>query len=615
MQNGAHHTPLRILVTDAQELAALGAIRSLGRVGHEVVAACPRRFGRPAAAWSRYCTELRASPDPWRSHGEFRRWLEEQILEKQYDAILPISEGAIQAVAALRPQAPPGTLLLLPDDASLALCLSKFTATQRALALGIPCPATVFIEDGLRGAALERALAGLRYPVIIKTDNALTPGGAYRKGRNRVAANPAGALAILRELERDPARRIVQELIPGSGAGAFFLRWGGRVVLEFAHRRLHEVPYSGGMSSLRESCHEAALLEAGRRLLEGVDYQGLAMVEFRRSAADGKLHFLEINGRLWGSLALALHAGVDFPRALLECHQGPPAPAGAAPHAGPAQYPDGLRCRNFYPGECAYLFSILTARPEAGTAPPPPLLRTLGHFLATSLNPRVRDDHFWWSDPAPAAAQALSLGRRILGRGRGAALGVLRQRQDRLAQERLRARHAARIAAGFNPAPAGVLFLCYGNICRSPFAEAYWNARRSGAAGAMLPPAASAGFYPQAGRSTPAWILDLAAEHGVDLAGHRSRLVTPQDVERAGAILIMDRMNERDLMASFPACRDKMHYLGAFAPAGPIELADPFMEEEDEARACYARLVAALEGLIGVLRRPAGGGGRGEKIL
>ena len=57
---------LRILVTDAQELAGLGAIRSLGRAGHAVMAAYPNGQALPAAARSRYCAGVLRYPDPWR---------------------------------------------------------------------------------------------------------------------------------------------------------------------------------------------------------------------------------------------------------------------------------------------------------------------------------------------------------------------------------------------------------------------------------------------------------------------------------------------------------------------------------------------------------------------
>lgn len=587
-------TPLRILVTDAHELAALGAVRSLGRAGHRVTVACPRRFLQPASAWSRHCAGLVVSPDPWRSHREFCGWLEKVLASGDYDAVLPVAEGSTQALASLRPAAPPGVMLLLPPDPSLVFSLSKFHATRKAESLGFLCPPTVYVEAGLAPGELEPQLQTLRTPAVVKLDNALTASGAYRKGHTAVRPSLEAVLGRLRELEAFPGTRIVQQMIPGRGVGAFFLRWGGRIVAEFAHRRLHEVPYTGGMSSLRESCHDEPLLAAGRRLLEALDYEGVAMVEFRLGE-DGRLYFMEINGRLWGSLALALHCGVDFPRLLLDCQRG------LAPAAAPGAYPDGLRCRNLYPGEVGHVTSVLKARAANG-AKAPSKVGALAKFAALTLDPRVRHDHLWPSDPGPALKQALELARFAARKTKRALLAPLRRAREAKFESALRARHEAALA-GLNPPPRQILFVCYGNICRSPFAELYWNALRARDAAAGLPEAASSGFYFETNRSTPAWIQDVVARFGVDMCAHRSRMTTRPDVGDADAIFVMDRQNERDLLAAFPEARGKAYYLGLFAAGGPAQIADPFLMEEFEAEESYCQLAAALDGLAAFLDR------------
>jgi hypothetical protein len=205
-------------------------------------------------------------------------------------------------------------------------------------------------------------------------------------------------------------RIIAQELVPGKGTGAFLLRFDRKTCLSFAHRRLHEIPHTGGISSLRESCRDERLVRLGEKLLDAIDYDGVAMVEFRRDASDEQPYFLEINGRLWGSLALTLHCKVDFPAALLHCHlRGGPPPQ-------PAEYRSGLRCRNIYPAEVRHLLSILNEpkRSYGDADPAPPRLRAILRFLALFLDPRIRHDYFWWSDPLPAIWQAREMVRWFL---------------------------------------------------------------------------------------------------------------------------------------------------------------------------------------------------------
>lgn len=58
---------------------------------------------------------------------------------------------------------------------------------------------------------------------------------------------------------------------------------------------------------------DAEMIEASKKLLAAVDWQGVAMVEFKRDVRDGKAKLMEINGRFWGSLQLAIASGIDFP--------------------------------------------------------------------------------------------------------------------------------------------------------------------------------------------------------------------------------------------------------------------------------------------------------------
>jgi len=597
---GRHRTSLRILITDAHELAGLGAVRSLGRAGHQVTAAWPAGLARPASGWSRRCAGHLRYPDPWHFQHPFRDWLRELLQRRAFDVILPITEASIVAMDALREEAPAGTILLLPDRAALRYTLSKYHATARALEAAVACPRTVFLDCETPFAQRLDAVRELGFPVVIKTDNYLTASGIYRKGRLRMAADAGSAAHILRDVERLPTRAIAQETIAGSGVGAFLLRHDGQVALRFAHRRLHEVPYTGGYSSLRASCHDPDVIGLGEKMLAAIDYEGVAMVEFRRRS-DGELFFLEINGRLWGSLALALHCGVDFPKAMLEC----PQPGRSARPAD--SYRDGVICRNVFPGETGHLLSILKAKPAPGGPPapgppPPSKIKALAEFAALSLNPWIRHDHFWWSDPLPGIVQAGKMLTAVSGKVIERAGRWVARRKDQRMFEELRREHERRKAqsAYFDPPPRRILFVCLGNICRSPFAAAYWNLRAEREPG-LLPLAASVGFIAQPGRPTPSRLVELAAEFGVDLGHHRSKPIDRAEVEAADAIFVMDHENYRDLLLRYPQARAKTLFLGLFAEDGAVEIEDPFMREAEQGRLCYRRLARALDGLRAVL--------------
>ena len=115
---------------------------------------------------------------------------------------------------------------------------------------------------------------------------------------------------------------VIQEFIPGHGQGVFSLYDKGSPMAFFAHQRLREKPPSGGVSVLSESVPvEAELGGYARLLLDSTGWHGVAMVEFRVTP-DGRPFLMEINTRFWGSLQLAIDAGVDFPWLLYRVASG-----------------------------------------------------------------------------------------------------------------------------------------------------------------------------------------------------------------------------------------------------------------------------------------------------
>lgn len=588
---------LRILVTDADQLPALSAVRSLGRAGHYVVAAYPHGSPRATAAFSRYVRECLTHPPPYRHHQEFCGWLIKELAGGAYDVLLPISEAAIFAAAALRQELSRYAQLLIPSDEALNFTLSKYNATRAALRCGLSVPQTVFLRhcdqaaNASDAAHVKESLASLAFPVIVKVDNHLEPGGQYMKGSVRSAATVEEAEAILEEYRDVPASIIAQEKIRGHGVGAFLLRHQGRSVLTFAHRRLHEYPYTGGISSLRAASNDPVVIAAGEKLLADIGYEGLAMIEFRQPVG-GAPHFLEINGRIWGSMALALHAGVDFPRAWLECRY-----SGSTSVVQP-RYAESLKCRNTVPGELFYLRSVLRADARTAETPPPSKLGALWEFIQLSLDPRVRTDSLLLSDPGPwlgafyvaSRLTAFQIARHVVRKLRRLRnlpnlRASRRTHEDRARQERY-----------FPEQPSRIFFVCAGNICRSPFAEKYWNQHiREQLPNAPL--ATSAGFINNPGASSPPHCVAAARQFGVDLTSHRSQVVRPDLLEQADAVFVMDLSNYRSLKQSSPNTLNKATLLGFFDRAEAAEIADPFAMGFRETVDVYKRVVDALQGL------------------
>lgn len=138
-----------------------------------------------------------------------------------------------------------------------------------------------------------------------------------------------------------------------------------------------------------------------------------------------------------------------------------------------------------------------------------------------------------------------------------------------------------------------VLFVCLGNICRSPMAERYLR-ERAHERGLDLE-VRSAGVSEAVDRPSPDDAIEAAAEFDIDLTDHRSATLTDELLEWAGVVFVMDVRNYRALRARVGA--DGVFFLRPFAGEG-LELRDPYGEDIETFRTVYGQLVGALDGLL-----------------
>jgi len=211
----------------------------------------------------------------------------------------------------------------------------------------------------------------------------------------RHVANADALRAVLPELSDAAYPLLLQQRIVGPGIGIFLLIWNGQLLATFAHRRLREKPHSGGVSVYSESVMaDADLVERSRTLLEHMRWCGVAMVEFKRDASTGTPYLMEVNGRFWGSLQLAIDAGVDFPALLVAAASGEAVSA-------PAEYRIGSRMRWWW-GDVDHL--LLRWRKDASVlalpAGAPSRWRATLDFL-TFWRAHDRNEVFRLKDPRP----------------------------------------------------------------------------------------------------------------------------------------------------------------------------------------------------------------------
>lgn len=392
---------MRVLITDGDTRQALAATRSLGRIGHFVVVAGDRRPS--LAGQSRYAASSVTCPSPVGRSGSFVDSVIELAQQHGIEVILPMAEISTLLLTRDRHRLPPGCAL--PFAAHHAVCRASNKAEMVGLAreLGVPVPETTIVAGPDDLSAVERVCS---LPVVVKPacSRVWTEAG-WISNSVSYAADRGELIGRLRGLSVESFPVLLQERVHGPGVGVFMLCEHGQPIARFAHRRIREKPPSGGVSVLCESTavDEVAAAHA-EALLGSLDWSGPAMVEFKRDLRDGSLRLMEINGRFWGSLQLAVDAGVDFPALLVQ------AAAGLVPGPIP-EYRCGVRCR-WLAGDLDALLMILLKRRDALALPPdhPGRLRSLWDFVRV----QGRDVRYEFERRDDLAPAMLEWRRRLL---------------------------------------------------------------------------------------------------------------------------------------------------------------------------------------------------------
>lgn len=311
---------LRVLVTDGENRSALAVTRSLGKLGCQVTVASP--FVRSLASVSRYCTHGVVVPDPLTAGDEYCAAICEIVKSEETEVLFPVTEQSIYLLNPLRNCQLKNLMLACPLPQMMQAVSNKFQLFQLAEKLGVSVPQTFYLNNA--GSLKDIIAQIVHYPVVVKpslsrilVDGEFIAGGVcYAKTRTELeeiyAANPVLQFPSL-----------IQEKIIGPGTGLFTLYDKNRHLVLFSHKRLREKPPSGGVSVVSESVPlDDEMVASTGKLLSTISFAGVAMVEFKRDLRDGKAKLMEINGRFWGSLQLAIACGVDFPAWYLKYLQG-----------------------------------------------------------------------------------------------------------------------------------------------------------------------------------------------------------------------------------------------------------------------------------------------------
>jgi protein-tyrosine phosphatase len=146
-----------------------------------------------------------------------------------------------------------------------------------------------------------------------------------------------------------------------------------------------------------------------------------------------------------------------------------------------------------------------------------------------------------------------------------------------------------------------MLFVCKGNICRSPLAAAYMRIRmeQEGRYGVID----SAGLETTEGKEADPSAKLVAQRHGLSLDSHKTKQISDALVNQADLILVMEPAQQARIIKSYPRAKGKVFLLGCFQARISAEISDPHSRPIEDFESCYSRLCESCNRLLALLSR------------
>lgn len=292
-------------------LNGLSIARSLGRQGVPVWVATPPNI--KLASCSRYTQ--RTLPWPNGTDESRAAYLLELAERHQLDrwVLFPTSDESAALLSRFHSSLCRRFRVSTPAWDVLRWAYDKRLTYQLAAQQQVDCPSTFYPanEAELRSIVID-------FPVILKPATHAVV-SRFTADKAWPAANREELLVHYRQAREliPPDQILIQERIPGGGESQFSyaaLCRDGEPIVSLTARRARQYPIDFGYSSsFVETLDVPEIVAPSRRLLSAIRYTGLAEVEYKRDARNGRYKLLDINPRLWTWATLGARAGADFP--------------------------------------------------------------------------------------------------------------------------------------------------------------------------------------------------------------------------------------------------------------------------------------------------------------
>jgi predicted ATP-grasp superfamily ATP-dependent carboligase len=313
--------PEKAIVLNGSYQQALIVARSLAKQGVSVCIGNEAKgiqsyFGE--AMLSKYCKKRFLYPSPEKTPDQFIEKINAVSKKNGAKILFPVGADTSIAVSKFREQLNPEIRTPLADDNLIQKAHDKYKCLKFADSIGISIPKTQLLR-----ALSDDDIDSLKLPVVLKP----------RKGSGNFGVKIIHETAELFELQEaltcnvkkmddenneqfliyDQSDPIIQDFIDGQIVDACAFAEHGEVKAILTQIRLKTLPPKGGFGVMNRTVSVPEVKDQAVHLLESLGWHGVAQVEFKFDSKTKSYKLMEINPKFWGTLALSVAAGIDFP--------------------------------------------------------------------------------------------------------------------------------------------------------------------------------------------------------------------------------------------------------------------------------------------------------------
>ncbi|MDG3088288.1 ATP-grasp domain-containing protein [Vibrio hannami] len=574
-----------VLVLGEDTRSFLSVIRSLGKANYHVHVVCYDKTS--PALKSRYIKSVQYYNYQAYSQAE---WLDNVIalIERyQFDLVIPCDERALYPLWSAKDRMPQHTKLAIANPEALDALFDKWKTKQVAIECDVPVARGSLVD--LYTANYNQLKGEYGEMFVVKPLQSFEESKLNQRQKVKIV-HSEDEFNEYRKYIDNPQEYLIEEFFIGKGEGVSVLAIEGQVVAAFAHVRVAE-PKQGGGSSYRMSIPlDSALFKATEAVCMKTRLTGVAMFEYRRNLKTNEWILVEVNARFWGSLPLAVFAGVDFPRFYADYLL-----RGVTIHPV-LTYRDKAYARVLIADIYEIKREFEANKRDNNTLSATGRLVVRLLQIGRALLPIESIDSFERNDPKPFFAEISILMASLFA-------SILRKNRLFLKVRRYVTRRSLKKLFKANP-NRRIIFVCYGNIMRSPFAQACVDAVADQYQELSFD---SFGFHLDEARQSPDKAQQAAKILNYDLSTHSSKWLTQLDIKDQDIVIYFDSKNRDKLSAYY-----RVNH--AFSAADLVDeslivasdIEDPYGGDLNKVTDCYRKIESSVTSLLGIFREVRG---------